>query len=262
MTGRTDTDQVNRGQIRQDQTEDSRRERCTAILLAAGSGLRMGGGTRKQYINVSGRPLFTYALETFDRCDIITDIMIVVPEGDQEYCRETVKTCGLSGKVRKITAGGQERCFSVHNGLQALDWPCDYVFIHDSARPFIDDDTMERLLKEVRISKACIAAVPSKDTVKIADQDGFVAQTPNRKDVWLVQTPQVFDFELIKTAHERMVEQYDELFEKGVIITDDAMVAEYFTGYKVKLVMASYRNIKVTTPEDMDTVAAYMKEKQ
>ena len=221
------------------------KERCTVLLMAAGSGLRMGGGTRKQYIDVKGRPLFTYSLETFDRSDIITDIMIVVPEGDQEYCREIVEDCGLSGKLRAIVAGGRERCFSVHNGLQAVDWPCDYVFIHDSARPFIDDDTMGRLIEEV----------------KIADQDGFVAQTPNRKDVWLVQTPQVFDFELIKTAHEKMVEQYDELLEKGVIITDDAMVAETFTGYKVKLVMASYRNIKVTTPEDMDTVAAYMKEK-
>ena len=212
-----------------------KRERCTVLLMAAGSGgsgLRMGGETRKQYIDVKGRPLFTYALETFDQSDIVTDIMIVVPEGDQEYCREIVETCGLAGKVRKIVAGGRERC---------------------------DDDTMERLLDEVRISKACIAAVPTKDTVKIADQNGFVAQTPNRKDVWLVQTPQVFDFELIKKAHEEMVEQYDELLKKGVIITDDAMVAETFTGYRVKLVMASYRNIKVTTPEDMDTVAAYMK---
>ena len=118
-----------------------KRDRCTALLMAAGSGLRMGGDTRKQYINVSGRPLFTYALETFDRSDIITDIMIIVPEGDQEYCRGTVESFGLSGKVRKIVAGGRERCFSVHNGLQALDWPCDYVFVHDSARPFIDDDT-------------------------------------------------------------------------------------------------------------------------
>ena len=238
-----------------------KKDRCTALLMAAGSGLRMGGDTRKQYINVSGRPLFTYALETFDRSDIITDIMIIVPEGDQEYCRGTVESFGLSGKVRKIVAGGRERCFSVHNGLQALDWPCDYVFVHDSARPFIDDDTMERLYREVKIGKACIAAVPSKDTVKIADQDGFVAQTPNRKDVWLVQTPQVFDFELIRAAYGKMAAEYDDLLEKGVIITDDAMVAEYFTNNKVKLVMASYRNIKVTTPEDMDTVAAYMKER-
>ena len=85
------------------------KERCTVLLMAAGSGLRMGGGTRKQYIDVKGRPLFTYSLETFDRSDIITDIMIVVPEGDQEYCREIVEDCGLSGKLRAIVAGGRER---------------------------------------------------------------------------------------------------------------------------------------------------------
>ena len=197
-------------------------DHCTAIILAAGKGLRMGGETRKQFMEVGGMPLFAYSLQTMDRCGFITDIMVTVPEGDQEYCREILERYGLGGKVRKIVAGGRERCFSVHNALQAIDWPCDYVFIQDSARPFLEEGT---------------------------------------KDVWQVQTPQVFDFELIKKAHERMVEQYDELLEKGVIITDDAMVAEYFTGTKVKLVMASYRNIKVTTPEDMETVSAYMKEK-
>ncbi len=247
--------------VKKEQTENSGRDRCTALLLAAGQGLRMGGDTRKQYLDVSGRPLFTYSLQTMDSCDLITDIVITVPDGDREYCRETIVNCGLAGKVRKIVVGGRERCFSVHNGLQAVDWPCDYVFIHDTARPFIDEPTMERLHEEVRIHKACVAAVPSKDTVKISDADGFVVQTPNRKNVWLVQTPQVFDFELIKTAHEKMVEQYDELLGKGVIITDDAMVAEYFTTSKVKLVMASYRNIKVTSPEDMATVFTYLEEK-
>jgi len=241
-------------------SREQKSERCTAVILAAGKGLRMGGETRKQYLEVGGMPLFAYSLRTMDQCGFITDILVTVPEGDQEYCRETIEHFGLGGKVRKIVAGGRERCFSVHNALQAVDWICDYVFIQDSARPFLEKGTLDRLLDAVRAYKACIAAVPAKDTVKIADENGFVAQTPNRKDVWQVQTPQVFDFELIKKAHERMVEQYDELLDKGVIITDDAMVAEYFTGTKVKLVMASYRNIKVTTPEDMDTVSAYMKE--
>lgn len=254
------TGQSNNNQVRQDHRTDSRGDRCTAILLAAGKGLRMGGETRKQYMDVSGMPLFTYSLQTMNNCEFITDIVITVPDGDQEYCREIIELCGLNGKVRKIVAGGRERCFSVHNGLQSVDWPCDYAFIHDTARPFIEESTLERLYDEVRIHKACVAAVPSKDTVKISDSEGFVVHTPNRKHVWIVQTPQVFDFELIKTAHERMVEQYDELLEKGVIITDDAMVAEYFTGNKVKLVKASYRNIKVTSPEDMVTVFAYMKE--
>ena len=256
------TGQANKELVRQDKMTDSHRDRCTAILLAAGKGLRMGGETRKQYIDVSGMPLFTYSLQTMDDCEFITDIVITVPDGDQEYCRDIIGVCGLDGKVRKIVAGGRERCFSVHNGLQSVDWPCDYVFIHDTARPFIEESTLERLYDEVRIHKACVAAVPAKDTVKISDTEGFVVQTPNRKNVWIVQTPQVFDFELIRTAHEKMVEQYDELFEKGVIITDDAMVAECFTGIKIKLVMASYRNIKVTSPEDMVTVLAYMNKKK
>ena len=123
--------------VKKEQTENSGRDRCTALLLAAGQGLRMGGDTRKQYLDVSGRPLFTYSLQTMDSCDLITDIVITVPDGDREYCRETIVNCGLAGKVRKIVVGGRERCFSVHNGLQAVDWPCDYVFVHDSARPFI-----------------------------------------------------------------------------------------------------------------------------
>ena len=236
-------------------------ERCTAIVLAAGSGHRMGTDTRKQYLEVNGRPLFTYCLETFEQCDFITDILLTVPEGDQEYCAETVKSLGLSGKVRAIAAGGRERCFSVHNSLQAINWPCDYVFIHDSARPFIDLPTMDRLHDAVREHKACLAGVPVKDTIKIADQDGFISYTPNRKDVWAVQTPQVFGFSLIRDAYTNMAEEYDALLEKGVTVTDDAMVAELFTEYKVKLVMASYRNIKVTTPEDMITVEAYLGEK-
>ena len=254
--------QAQNNQTDMEQSTKARGDRCTAILLAAGKGLRMGGETRKQFMDVGGMPLFTYSLQTMDNCDIITDIVITVPEGDQEYCKETIESCGLGRKVRKIVVGGRERCFSVHNALQAVDWPCDYAFIHDTARPFIEESTMERLYDEVRINKACVAAVPSKDTVKISDTEGFVVQTPKRKNVWIVQTPQVFDFELIKTAHEKMVEQYDELLKKGVIITDDAMVAETFTGNKVKLVMASYRNIKVTSPEDLVTVLAYMKEKK
>ena len=108
---------------------------------------------------------------------------------------------------------------------------------------------------------ACVAGVPSKDTVKIADSEGFVKNTPNRKDVWIVQTPQVFAFTLIKEAYEKMAASYDELCAKGVIITDDAMVVEFMTGARVKLVEASYSNIKVTTPEDMVTVLSYLRGK-
>ena len=238
------------------------KDQCTAVLLAAGQGLRMGGNTRKQYLDLGGMPLFTYSLATMDNSDVITDIVITVLDGDEDICREMIEVCGLGRKVRRIIAGGSERCFSVHKGLQAIDWPCDYVFIHDTARPFIEEEALRRLHEEVRIHKACVAGVPSKDTVKIADSEGFVKKTPNRRDVWIVQTPQVFEFQMIKEAYEQMVVSYDDLRRKGVIITDDAMVVEYFTGRRVKLVKASYRNIKVTTPEDLVTVFAYLKEKQ
>lgn len=222
----------------------------------------MGGDTRKQYLDLEGRPLFTYALEAMDRSEIITDVLITVPAGDESFCGEMVTSFGLNRKVRRIVAGGSERCFSVHNGLQAVDWPCDYVFIHDSARPFLEESVIRRLYDEVRAHKAVIAGMPSKDTVKIADSDGFVKNTPNRKDVWIVQTPQVFEFTLIREAYEKMAASYDDLCAKGVIITDDAMVVEFLTGTRVKLVEASYRNIKVTTPEDMVTVLSYLKEKK
>lgn len=236
------------------------KDRCTAILLAAGKGLRMGGNTRKQYLDLEGMPLFTYSLATMDNCDFITDIVITVLQGDEEICREMIEVCGLGKKVRAIIAGGSERCFSVYKGIRTIDWPCNYVFIHDTARPFIEEDALKRLYSEVKIHKACVAGVPSKDTVKISDSEGFVVKTPNRKDVWIVQTPQVFEFEMIREAYEKMVHSYIELRAKGVVITDDAMVVETFTGCKVKLVKASYRNIKVTTPEDLVTVFAYLKE--
>ena len=237
------------------------KEHCTAVLLAAGQGLRMGGDTRKQYLDLKGRPLFTYALEALERSEIITDIVIMVPAGDESFCEEMVRACGLGNKIRRIIAGGSERCFSVHIGLQEVDWPSDYAFIHDAARPFIDEAIIRRLYEEVKAHHACVAGVPSKDTVKIADSEGFVKNTPNRKDVWIVQTPQVFAFALIKEAYEKMAASYDELCAKGVIITDDAMVVEFMTGARVKLVEASYSNIKVTTPEDMVTVLSYLREK-
>ena len=242
--------------------KEDHKDRCTAILLASGKGLRMGGDVRKQYLDLEGRPLFAYSLAAMENSGIITDIVITVLEGDEEICGQMIRECGLGKKVRRVIAGGKERYFSVHNGLQAIDWPCDYVFIHDSARPFLEEETIGRLYEVVKIHKACIAGMPAKDTVKIADSEGFVKQTPDRRDVWIIQTPQVFAFDLIKDAYEKMIGAYDDLQKKGVNVTDDAMVVEFFTGSRVKLVKASYRNIKVTTPEDMVTVLAYLKEKQ
>ena len=235
---------------------------CTAVLLAAGKGNRMGADVPKQYMDLGGMPLMMHSLRTLTESDVITDIVMVVQAGDEEYCAQLCAKYALSGKVRALVPGGKERYDSVYNGLTAINWPCDYVFIHDSARPYLTDENLRDLYREVCIHKACVAAVPSKDTVKISNADGFVDYTPVRSNVWIVQTPQVFDRELITEAYRKMKE--DLCGQSGVkvnegsptnsgaeTITDDAMVAERYANCRVKLVMASYRNIKITTPEDM-----------
>lgn len=231
---------------------------CTAVLLAAGQGRRMGGEIPKQYIELGGMPIMLHSLRTFTEGNVITDVVIVVPPGDEEYCAQLCARYSLSAKVRSIIPGGAQRYDTVYNGLMAISWKCDYVFIHDCARPFITEENLRALLDEVRVHKACVAAVPSKDTVKISNAAGFVEYTPMRSSVWIVQTPQVFDCKLITEAHKKMRED-PGVNEGAVTITDDAMVAERYSNCRVKLVMASYRNIKITTPEDMLTAKAWIK---
>ena len=242
----------------------------TAVLLAAGQGSRMGTEIRKQYLELGGEPLLARPLRTFLKSSVITDIVLVIPKGDEKFIRETIIPAALNntsgapdmpgaeGKIRAIIPGGKERYDSVWRGLQAIDWPCDYVFIHDGARPFIQEDALARLLEAVKEQGTAVAAMPSKDTVKIADKDGFVTDTPDRSSVWIVQTPQVFDKMLITGAYEEMMQKLPELNARGIRITDDAMAVELMTGRKVKLVPASYSNIKVTTPDDIAAAGALL----
>lgn len=229
--------------------------RNTAVVLAAGRGSRMKTGTPKQYLEIAGKPLYKYCLDTFEKSTLITDIVLVVPEEDVARFREelrkgfgeSIKEC----KIRAVVPGGRERYNSVNNALQAIEWPCDYVFIHDGARPFIDEDSIRRLYEAVKECGACVAGMPSKDTVKITDENGIVAQTPDRSHVWIIQTPQVFERKLITDAYAAVTEHAEEYAARGIPITDDAMIVELSTDHPVKLIEASYSNIKVTTPEDL-----------
>lgn len=230
--------------------------KTVAIVLAAGSGSRMDSDIRKQYLELKDKPVVYYALKAFED-SFIDRVVLVCPQEDIEYCRKEIVEKYSLTKVRDIVPGGKERYNSVSNGLQIIT-NCDYVFIHDGARPLIDSEMLDRLLEEVQISGTAVAAVPSKDTVKIVDNEGYVISTPTRKTVWSVQTPQVFSFELIKEAYERMNSRLATLEQRGLVITDDAMVVEDFTGSKVKLVMGSYKNLKITTPEDMQVAECFM----
>ncbi len=234
-------------------------ERTAAIVLAAGSGKRMGSSTKKQYMLIGEKPVVYYSLECFQE-SFIDEMILVVGAGETDYCRkEIVEKYGFD-KVSHIVEGGKERYHSVAIGLQSIR-DCKYVFIHDGARPMVTRDMLNRLLNCVREENACVAGMPVKDTIKIADEEGSIAATPNRRLVWMVQTPQVFEFSLIKSAYAALLEQEEDFLQKGVAITDDAMVLETLTGHKVKLVGGSYENIKITTPEDIDIAELFLSKK-
>lgn len=219
-----------------------------AVVLSGGRGKRMGGDVPKQYMELEGYPLIYYTLKAFEE-SFIEGIVLVCAAGDEEYCKkEIVERYGFK-KVKAIVCGGAERYHSVMAGIGKCE--ANYVFIHDGARIFPDEEMLKRLHKDVKECGACVAAVPVKDTIKLADEKGFVADTPDRSRLWQVQTPQVFERGLITDCYEKLIAKEEELKAAGVNITDDAMAVELFGNRKVKLTYGSYENIKITTPDDL-----------
>ena len=238
------------------------RKRCTAVVLAAGTGSRMQSGVAKQFMELGGRPLIWYALHAVEESSVVDDCVLVTGAEDISYVqKEIVEKYGFR-KVAAVVAGGAERYDSVYLALRfiadgGLTVPNrdGYVLIHDGARPFLTEEILRRCYDKVRVCRACVAAMPVKDTVKVADHDGFAVRTPDRSTLWQIQTPQVFETRLITEAYEKMMTRQKAA---GVRITDDAMAVETFTDVPVKLVHGSYENIKVTTPEDMAAAEAFL----
>lgn len=227
-------------------------KKTTAIILAAGQGRRMGGKIQKMYLVLKDRPLICYTLDHFQAADCIDEIIIVTGKELFEHCRKDVVEAYGYTKVTKIVEGGAERYDSVYQGLLACE-DTDYVFIHDGARIFADEDLLQRGYEQVKRLDSAVAAVRSKDTVKIATgPDNQVEYTPLRSTVWCVQTPQIFAYDKIRPAYDRMY-----LSDHGGI-TDDAMVMEQFSDHKVHLFEGSYRNVKITTPEDLPVAEAFL----
>jgi len=232
-----------------------------AIVLAGGSGKRMNSDIKKQFMLLNDKPLISHSLEIFEKSNIITDVILVSSPEDMEYCADEIVRRGGFNKVRAVVAGGRERYNSVMAGLDQIEISggADYVFIHDGARPFVTEDMIERLYEDVRKTEASVAAVKSKDTVKISNTADYVVSTPNRELTWIIQTPQVFAYSLAKEAYDKLKEEEDGLPCQGIHVTDDAMVVETWTDHKVRLVEGNYENIKVTTPEDMDIAETIIK---
>lgn len=235
--------------------------KTAAIVLAAGSGKRMYEGAerltagekrvKKQYMEIGGRPILYYALKAFQDAGV-DEIVLVTGAEEIDYCRdEIVKRYGLTG-VSAIVAGGAERYDSVEQGLQAVQ-SADYVLIHDGARPCITKEVIARCMADVQEYGSAIAAMPVKDTIKKADEGGFVTETPLRSSLYQIQTPQVFRVEVMRRA-------YEGLHRSGVVsgVTDDAMLVETYTDTPIHLTRGDYRNIKVTTPEDLQVAALFL----
>lgn len=230
---------------------------CTAIVLAGGQGRRMGTKVQKQYLHIQGKPVLYYSLCAFEQSEIIDEIILVAGAGQVDYVRrEFVEAYGFR-KVSGIVEGGKERYDSVWEGLKILrdkNRPeKSYVFIHDSARPFVNETIIQRAYEGAEQYRACVVGVPSKDTIKLADKDGFAKETPDRNYVWIIQTPQVFETSLIVEAYSKMMGR------KEIQATDDAMAVEREMHVPVRMIEGSYENIKITTPEDLEIAEVFAK---
>ena len=221
----------------------------SVIFPAAGEGRRMNAGKNKVLLELMGKPILVRTLLRFSECPAVDDFIVVVGEEDVELVeRELQKVGGL--KPFRVVAGGSERQYSVRNGLAALHPDADVVLVHDAARPLVSVKTIEAVTAEAWRSGAAIAAVRAKNTIKVVRGDGVVERTPERANLWEVQTPQGFRRDILEAAYRRVEAD-------GFLGTDDAGLVERM-GLPVRVVEGSYRNIKVTTPEDLWVVETFM----
>lgn len=217
-----------------------------AVIVGAGYSQRMGED--KIFMSLVGKPLIAWAVDICQNHRPINQIVLVLNESNLHSGRRLATERNWS-KVKDICPGGQQRQDSVKNGLDTLA-ECDWVLIHDGARPFLTHDLIRDGLEAAQSTGAAAAAIPVKDTIKMSDDAGIVRDTLQRQKLWAVQTPQIFRFDIITYAYKQVKDA----------VTDDASLVEKL-GYEVKLYMGSYNNIKVTTPEDMALAEVLAKDK-
>lgn len=225
-----------------------------ALVPAAGMGKRMGASINKQYLQLDGKPILAHTLAAFEQAAFVAGIYLVIPEDEIAYCRAEVVERYRLTKVRRIVAGGKERQQSVLNGLRAMEGTAadDVVLIHDGVRPFVPEEVLRRAAEIAQEADGALVAVPAKDTVKVVE-NGVITATPPRESLWLAQTPQAFRYAVIRAAHE-------VADAERFLGTDDAMLVERL-GREVRVVMGDYRNIKITTPDDLLLAGAFLRER-
>lgn len=223
-----------------------------AVIPAAGAGLRMGGDRAKQFLDLDGRPLLAVTLQQFQQCGAIRRVILVVPEAEVDPCREEIVGKYGFTKVEQVLAGGSRRQDSVRIGIEASKGKEELVLIHDGVRPLIEPDLIERVVAAAKTHGAVITALPAKETVKEVDDRGIIRETRDRNRIWLAQTPQVFRYEDILSAHQKAAR---EGWEDA---TDDAFLLERM-GIPVKIIEGLEDNIKVTTPHDLELARALLR---
>ena len=222
--------------------------KCGAVIVAAGRGTRMGSGEKKQFLKLNGIEIISRTISKFENAEAVGRIAAVVSENDLERCEALSKKHGWKKTV--FCPGGKERQNSVYNGLLALGSDTEIVLIHDGVRPFVSEREIDAVISKAEETGACVLAVPVKDTIKVCSRDSVIVNTPERSSLWAMQTPQGFCFKALKAAYEALGD---------ISVTDDAAAME-LAGHSVSVVMGSYRNIKITTPEDLLFAEALLKE--
>jgi len=228
--------------------------RAAALIPAAGRGKRMSKDVPKAFLPLDGTPLLAHTLRQFEVCPEIGEVVVLAPPGNGiQMAEELVKGFGFR-KVARIVAGGTERQDSVYAGLKALGPQTDIVLIHDAARPFINPDLIGQVALEARVSKAVVAAIPVRDTIKEVGKDKTVLKTLIRDPLWEIQTPQGFLYSLLLKA-------YKKAYQDRFYGTDDAALVERL-GIAVKVVHGNRFNLKITTAEDLVLAEALLKMKR
>lgn len=226
-------------------SNDSGVNRVGAVVVAAGQSSRMGG-LDKIFAPLLGLPLIAHTLDQLEACPDVSEIVLVLARSAVYQGHQLVNRRGY-GKVSHVCAGGGRRQDSVRLGLDALG-PCQWVIVHDGARPCLDQSILKRGLAAVQETGAAVAGVPVKDTIKVVSAQGMIQATPSRNTLWAAQTPQLFGYHLLRKAHDRCTET----------ATDDAVMVESL-GHPVKMFPGSYENLKVTTPEDLAIAEALLR---
>ncbi len=217
--------------------------KISVLIPAAGQGSRMDSSVKKPYLMLGDKPILSHTIDRFEQNSVIDEIFVIVDESDFPMCQKEVLTPFGYRKVNELVPGGTTRQESVFKGLCTLSNDVDYVVVHDGVRPFIDEDIIFACLEAAEDYGVSISAVPVKETIKVANSNLFIDHTPDRDSLWRVQTPQVFRKSILVDAHEKAIQD-------GFSASDDAALVEKL-GLPVKLVLGSYQNVKLTTPEDL-----------